>query len=88
MPNDIPPALVASADQAYAESSSELDIMVGALRDDMLDRPGTDDALYWVSTLRYMSKLLRSTGGITDELLSVYISAIYRLARQQVKDAP
>lgn len=84
MTDEVPPGVVALADQAYAEAQTHLDEMIVNLCEDMSDRQGTSDSMYWASSWRYLVGLQKRAGeDFTRDLLAMLTAAIYRLARQR-----
>ena len=78
---------LARADQAYAEAHAKLVMLLDSLVEDMRDREEitSTDAPYWASSLFRIIDRVKDNGGISDDLMAVYMAAVYRLARQQVE---
>lgn len=77
---------IANADQAYADSQVKLDRLIGALVEDMQDRdnPSDSDSPYWATSLFKVTEAIAELGRVSDDLMAVYMAAVYRLARQQL----
>jgi hypothetical protein len=73
-----------AADQLYAQSNQDLDLVVNDLVQDMRNR-NDDDAWAFGEALVSIHETL-PLGIIGERLHGCYLAALYRLARQQVND--
>jgi len=83
---EIPARLVFVADQTYAMAEQRLDQLLEQLVDDMRSRPQRTDAVPWKAAVNHTMSILRNADQQSvQQMLEIWIAAIYRLARMEVE---
>jgi len=80
---------VAHMDQAYSRARDELDKLVDRLIRDINARPTHrqfDDAQGFTAFTIGLDDAIKNNGGISSDLLSVFVAGVYRLARQRISE--
>lgn len=83
---DIPPAVLANADQAYAEINETLNTLVKIIREGMHARPHNQSLIWYENALEYRRKLDFVNPAFDKDIhhhtADIMIAALFRLASQ------
>lgn len=83
---EIPARVVFVADQTYAMAEQRLDDLVAQLVEDMKSRPKRTDAIPWRAAVYHTMGVLRNADQVSvQQMVDIWIAAIYRLARKEVE---
>ena len=82
---EIPARVVFVADQTYAMAEQRLDDLISQLVEDMKSRPQSTDAVPWRAAVYHTMGVLRTADQVSvQQMVDIWIAAIYRLARMKV----